>query len=59
MTKPEFDSICNEATVLPSLALENEKVRKVLSEDAKRYIVKDFSTPTCSDILREVLLTEF
>mgnify|MGYP003139803001 CR=1 FL=1 len=47
MTQSEFIFICNEATIFPPQALENEKVLKVLRERKG------------SDALREVLLTEF
>jgi len=39
MTKSEFVSICNEKTIDPSLALENDDVRQALRLDDVYWLI--------------------
>ena len=68
MSEDEFESICKEVNVKPSLALDNKKVCKVLNDDLNKHLQSfkeilriDEGIPLPSErcnLLREVLLTE-
>tara|TARA_R110000744_G_scaffold96137_1_gene185751 strand:+ start:190 stop:405 length:216 start_codon:yes stop_codon:yes gene_type:complete len=68
MSEDEFESICKEVSVKPSLALDNKKVCKVLNDDLNKHLQSfkeilriDEGIPLPSErcnLLREVLLTE-